>query len=71
MELLLCVNLGDFASNVEFSKDFVDFIDLFFDVCENRRAVKGARDRCVPISAVFSEDVLILVEDKLIVVVAL
>ena len=55
VELLLSINFSDLSSDVKVSQYFVDFVDLFFDVSEDRSAIEGAWDGCVPVPAMFSE----------------
>jgi len=67
MELLLSIDFSNSSPDVEFSKHFVNCAHLLFHFGEEGSAFKGARDRCVPVAAVFSENILVLVEDKFIV----
>lgn len=71
VELLVGVDLTDFASDVHGSEDVVDFAHLFFDFCEERSALEGAADGIIPIPGMLPEDFLIPVVDEVVVAVAL
>ena len=71
MEFLFSIDFCYFTTNVEFTKISINFLELLFNIAEERSAIEWATDRSVPVAAVLPEEVLIFVEDELVVAVAL
>ena len=71
VEFLFSIDICDFSSNMEISQNFINFIELFFDVCKERSGIKLTTDWSVPIPAMFFENLLISIEDKFVIVFAL
>ena len=71
MKLLVWLNFADFASDVKRLKDIVDFWEFFFKRGEDRCAVEGAGDIVLPVPALFPDEVLIFIDNKFFVVIAI
>lgn len=71
MEFFLCVNLTDFPSNIHLTENFIHLASLLFDLSKDRGAIKGAADHWVPVSTVFSQYLLVFVDDELLIGIAL
>ena len=70
MELLPGVDLADFAADVHLPQDHADLASLLLDLSESRGAIEAAADYGIPVPAVFSQNFLVSVVDKLLVAVA-